>query len=180
MIGPGRDTIDLDPKANGMVVRRHSQHEMKISCVKTIGNATRLIVERREFTADRPNTRHAPVIEWQRGYDSIMSGSILLDNARRDEVPSLFETDISLRRTQIAFVRGSLRTYATHTHDVPGNMLPGGFFQQRLNQSLRLGITALAEDLMTHTAVGADELKRRPCLVVERPPDSRSLSMATG
>jgi hypothetical protein len=63
VIGPGRGTIDADPKENGMVTRRDAQHEMKISRVKTVSNATRLIVERREFTADRPNSRHTPMVE---------------------------------------------------------------------------------------------------------------------
>ena len=67
MVGPGRSTIELDAKADGVALGRRAQDEVKIAGVEAIGNAAG-VVQRRVFASDRPNPRQAPVVERQGRY----------------------------------------------------------------------------------------------------------------
>ena len=168
---PGGGAIDLDAKANGAASRAGGQYEVEIAGMKTVGDAARGIVQRGELAADRPSAGQAPVVEQQRRYCAIDARSICGGAAGRNEVPGLVIADVGLIRAQIALIRGGLRTFALDRGDRAGDGRAVGFGQQLLDQAFRFVVTALAEHVVAHSAICADEVEPRPRFVIERPPN---------
>src|SRR5205807_4420082 len=117
MVGPGRSTIELDAKADGVALGRRAQDEVKIAGVEAIGNAAG-VVQRRVFASDRPNPRQAPVVERQGRYGPVKARSVFADAAGRREICRLVVADISLGRTQIRFIRWGLGTLAADRDNI--------------------------------------------------------------
>src|SRR5271165_7590927 len=91
-----RSAVQCHAKPNRLPRCGWRQHEVKIACVKPVGDRARHLIERREFAADRPEPRKVPLVARQCRGGLIETGLVCADAAGRREILAVRIADIRL------------------------------------------------------------------------------------
>src|SRR5271165_5568267 len=76
-----RSAVQCHTKPNRLPRCGWRQHEVKIACVKPVGDRARHLIERREFTTDRPEPSKVPLVARQCRSRLIETGLVCADAA---------------------------------------------------------------------------------------------------
>src|ERR1700733_415873 len=163
--------IDCHSKVNWLAVGAWTKHEMQVTGVETKDDLSSTRLKYSGLRLIDPLAGKRPLVQSKMNRQSVEMLHVSLDPARRGKVLRARIAEVGFGRANVAHVGGSLHSLPMNADSVRRHRLCICLFQQLLDPSLGLVIVALAEVLVSHFALGVDEVVRRPVFIVKGIPD---------
>jgi hypothetical protein len=169
--GTRRLPVNRHAETYGDALSWRTHHEMKVPRVKATHDPAVGTAEDGCLPAHRPLASQRPLIERDARRGRVAATPIQFGTAGRHEVVGALVADVILRRSQTVPIRRRLHAAGIDRHGALADAGGARFRQQSLNDLLGPVVLTLAEVMLANLPTRIDEVKGRPILILECPPD---------